>query len=79
MNDNEKFVARLSPVEREKIGTIISHILARKTAGLDIKKLRGYSNIFRVRIGRIRIIYVQDAEDVRIVQVGFRGEDTYKL
>lgn len=79
MDDNKKFISRLSPAERENIEEIISRILAHNTAGLDIKKLRGYADIFRVRIGRVRIIYIQDTDDMRIVQISFRKEDTYKL
>ena len=78
MDDNKKFIGRLSPVEREHIIETISRILARDTAGLDVKKLRGYADIFRVRVGRIRIIYTQNVDDVRIVQISFRKEDTYK-
>lgn len=77
MDDNRKFISRLSPVEREQIGLVISRIIAHDTVGLDVKKLRGYSNTFRVRIGRIRIIYLQGADEVQIVRVGFRGENIY--
>lgn len=78
MDNNRKFISRLSPVEREQIGLVISRIIAYDTVDFDVKKLRGYSNIFRVRIGRIRIVYLQDVDEVRIVRVGFRDEKIYK-
>ncbi|HUY05326.1 MAG TPA: hypothetical protein VMV62_01240 [Candidatus Paceibacterota bacterium] len=78
MDDNKKFVSRLSPAEREQVRSAVSRIIVRDIAGLDVKKLHGYPDMFRVRTGRIRILYRQDAAGVQIVRVGFRSENTYK-
>ena len=46
---------------------------------LDIKRLKGIENIFRLRIGKIRIIYMVRNEDLMIlvISAGARG-DIYK-
>lgn len=45
----------------------------------DIKKLNGKTvkNIFRLRIGKHRIIYSQEKEVIRIIKIDTRG-DVYK-
>ncbi|MEG9498736.1 type II toxin-antitoxin system RelE family toxin [Mannheimia indoligenes] len=47
---------------------------------LDIKKLRGYINRFRLRVGRYRVIFeVQDGEPkiIEIQTIAKRDEQTY--
>lgn len=46
---------------------------------LDIKKLKGHQNIFRVRKGKIRIIFTKDKKEILIFSIERRREDTYKL
>lgn len=45
----------------------------------DIRKLKGkrIKNIFRLRIGRYRIIYLLEREIIKIVKIDTRG-DVYK-
>lgn len=45
----------------------------------DIKKLKGkkVKNIFRLRIGKYRIIYSQEKEVIKIIKIDTRG-DVYK-
>ena len=47
--------------------------------GLDIKKLKGYGDVFRVRKGKLRILYQMDNGEVIILKVGYRNETTYRL
>lgn len=43
---------------------------------LDIKKLRGVENVYRLRIGRIRIIYQVEKQKlmILIISAGSRGD-----
>jgi len=45
----------------------------------DVKKLKGKreKNIYRLRIGRYRIIFAQDKDVIKIVKIDTRG-DVYK-
>jgi mRNA interferase RelE/StbE len=50
-----------------------------KNSNLDIKKLKGIDRLYRLRIGRIRIIYqvFEDELLILIITAGTRG-DVYK-
>ena len=45
----------------------------------DVKKLLGKAvpPLYRLRIGKIRVIYYREAGDLRIVKIDYRG-DVYK-
>lgn len=47
--------------------------------GTDIKKLKGKENLYRTRLGDIRILYsiYQNILTIEVVNIGFRG-DVYK-
>ena len=45
---------------------------------LDIKKLKGRSDIYRARKGKIRIIYRIDGGQVYLLAIERRSENTYK-
>ena len=59
---------------------IENYYLHGQTDGIDIKKMSGYDNFFRLRIGSFRIIYSIDNQNliVEIIAIGNRG-DIYKL
>lgn len=42
----------------------------------DIKRLKGYENFFRIRIGDIRVIFEKQDEEYRIIliDIGNRGQ-----
>lgn len=79
MDKKEKFLKQLTEKERVMVGDAVAHILGGATSGLDIKKLKGKVLVYRVRVGRIRIVYEQVRGRVIILKVGFKGEDTYTL
>ena len=78
MNPIEKALRKLSPAERFWIGETIEKLVSGKTSGLDIKKLRGREDIFRVRKGDVRMIYLKKDDLVVLLFVGRRNESTYK-
>ena len=78
-SDLEKFLARVSSKEKKLLGNTIEKIITRNFIGLDIKKLTGQENIFRVRKGVFRIIFKVTKTDVKITTVTRRGDTTYNL
>ena len=78
MDKIEKFLRKLSPKEREVAEETIALILAGDTNKLDVKKLRGYTDVFRVRKGKLRIIYRQNASEIRLLTIDNRDEGTYR-
>lgn len=68
-----KFIKKLTRSEKEKIQKAISCILKNKLERLDIKKLVGSRNLYRLRIGKIRIIYQEKNNINSIIDIDYRG------
>ncbi|OGC82129.1 MAG: hypothetical protein A2V81_03195 [Candidatus Abawacabacteria bacterium RBG_16_42_10] len=77
MEHYKKFLAKLSAKNKESVYVIIEKLISLDFANLDIKKLRGYPSWYRVRVGKIRIIYRYNGRFVQIIDIGFR-KDAYK-
>jgi mRNA-degrading endonuclease RelE of RelBE toxin-antitoxin system len=61
MNKIDKYLHKLPPKEREMLNILIDQIECCDLINLDIKKLKGYFNSYRVRKGNTRIIFHFDA------------------
>ena len=68
---------KFSKSEKEKVKKILLQIKSEKFNNLDLKKLKGQKDIYRVRKGKIRIIY-KLKEEVSIVVIERRSDKTYK-
>lgn len=75
MDKISKFLKMLSGKERAVCLTILEKIVRGDFDGLDVKKLRGEKNLYRVRTGNIRIIFRKPHRE--IVSIGLR-KDVYK-
>ena len=73
----EKFLRKLSGQERERVSECIGHILAGTLDQLDLKKLKGYTDFYRVSTGSIRIIFSQKDGEIRIVVIERKTDNTY--
>ena len=74
----KKLLAKLSPKERDIVKLLIMRIKLDDLDGLDIKQLKGHADLFRVRKGRLRIVYHKSSTKFLIVRVDRRNEKTYK-
>lgn len=79
MDKIAKALNKLTAKEKELIKNIIKMLQSGHFGNLDIKKLKGSSNIFRVRKGHFRVIYQIRNKHVFVLQIGLRKEDTYNL
>ena len=71
---------KLTAKEREWVRQLLLKLQSGQTAGLDIKKLKGRDDIFRVRKGKIRIIYRSDEGGrLFVLLIERRNETTYKI
>jgi mRNA-degrading endonuclease RelE of RelBE toxin-antitoxin system len=78
MDRNQKFLKRLSDQEFRAVEKILRKILARDTVGIDIKKLSGYRDVYRIRTGTIRIIFLDTGSHQEVLEISRRSEKTYK-
>lgn len=78
MDQAHKFLKKLDSKRRLNIQSILEKLYAKDFSDLDIKKLKGVLNIFRVRKGEIRIIYtISDDNEIKILKIDFRTDTTY--
>ena len=78
MDRAAKFLNRLLPKERLTLEEIFAKVLAHDFSGLDVKKLKGGENKFRVRKGHIRVIFRKDGDKISILSIERRVDNTYK-
>jgi mRNA-degrading endonuclease RelE of RelBE toxin-antitoxin system len=78
MDKNQKFLKKLSQTEQKEMIVLLELIFSGKTKDLDIKKLTGYKDIFRVRSGKIRVIFRRLDSDINILEISRRSEKTYR-
>lgn len=79
MDKIRKFLRRLPKKELQRVVVIINKLERKNIEGLDIKKLAGQGDIFRVRSGNIRILFLRTAKGYRIVSIERRSDTTYDL
>lgn len=73
-----KALQKLLPKDRKAIKEILLLIKNNSLSGLDLKKLKNCDNIFRVRVGNLRIIFQKkDNGEYFILTVEKRSDKTY--
>jgi mRNA-degrading endonuclease RelE of RelBE toxin-antitoxin system len=77
MDPIEKALKKFTQKEREQVKKILAALASKKSFGLDIKKLKGRDDIFRVRKGDIRIVYRKSGSAIFILLIERRSEKTY--
>lgn len=78
MDKIEKFLALLSKKERGVLSGILSDIRSGKLKIYDVKPLKGYKGFFRLRKGKIRIVFVKTENgSSAVVNIAYR-KDVYK-
>lgn len=71
----QKFLDSQTAKFREKLKKKLQAVKKNPLSGTNIKKLSGYGkNVFRLRVGDVRIIYVLKANsDIEILDIDYRG------
>ena len=76
----DKALNKLSSKERSKLAEILQLIEANNLVGLDVKRLKGHRDIYRVRKGKIRVIFSKDKQGaIFILFVERRSDNTYSI
>lgn len=70
----EKFISSLSAKQRQRLKERLVRLKSSPFAGSDIKKLKSFDDkTFRLRSGKIRIIYKVDPQGIIILDIDYRG------
>lgn len=73
----EKQLRKLPKIDQMAVARKIREIRDRKN-NVQAEKLRGYKDIFRIRLSSYRIVYRLSSTELYVVLVGHR-KDIYKL
>lgn len=78
MDKIQKFLEFLGKKERAVLVKILGDIRAGATHGYDVKPLQGHKGFFRLRRGKVRVVFAQAGQGgYVIVNVAYR-KDAYK-
>lgn len=78
MDKIQKFLKGLTTKEQEVILLILVQITKDFTKLPGLIKMTGYENLFRVRVGRYRIIFKVENRKAEIVKITKRDDQTYR-
>lgn len=78
MDKIRKALNKLNSKEKQKFKEILAQIKTGNFQGLDLKKLKGRNDIFRVRKGNMRIIFRKTVNSIKILTLERRSSKTYK-
>jgi mRNA-degrading endonuclease RelE of RelBE toxin-antitoxin system len=73
MKDYLKFLRKLSKPLRNRLILALELIELNKLKSLDVKSLVGNEELYRCRVGKIRIIFRKTEQGNKIIEIGFRG------
>jgi|APGre2960657444_1045066.scaffolds.fasta_scaffold49269_2 mRNA interferase RelE/StbE len=74
-HDIQKYVSNLPPKHAKQIFTKIMQLMGEVRPN-DSEHLNGYKNCFRATSGEYRVIYMYSSDDVRVLEVGPRNDDS---
>lgn len=77
MDKISKFIKRLTKKDAARVAELLLRISDQQTGAMDVKKLRGYEKLYRVRDGDIRVVYKEGTGKNLIVDINFR-KDIYR-
>lgn len=77
MDKIEKALNKLSSGERKKLKKILIQIDKKDFQNLDLRKLKGRNDVFRVRKSNIRVIFRKIDDSIKILSIERRGSKTY--
>ena len=75
----EQLLAKISAKEKTMLIEISEKITSNDFTGLDIKKLSGHENLYRVRKGKFRIIFQITKTTTIILAIEKRTDTTYNF
>ncbi len=79
MDRLEKELRKLTRKELKRVDAVLAKIRRGDIDTLQVKQLRGHVHLFRVRVGRLRVIYEKDTGGVvTLLAVRRRDDLTYR-
>lgn len=77
MDKIQKFLLFLSKKERTVLLKVFADIRVWKIDKYDVKPLKGYKEVFRLKKGKMRIIFAKSKDTGIVISIGYR-KDVYR-
>ena len=77
MDKIEKFLLKLSKKDRQTFVKIFKDILILNLENYDVKTIKEYKDFYRLRKGKIRIIFIKRNNQGLVINIAYR-KDIYK-
>jgi len=77
MNKIEKLLRKIGKKDRQKLLGVIEKLMNGKTEALKIQKIKD-TDFYRLKSGRLRIIFHYYQKEIVIDSIRLRSEKTYK-
>ncbi len=78
MDKMHKLLRKIQPKDALRISIILEKIDGGNVSNLDILKLKGFTDVFRVRVGDYRVIFRKGDTELMILEISKRSDTTYK-
>jgi mRNA-degrading endonuclease RelE of RelBE toxin-antitoxin system len=78
MDKIQKALRSLTAKERTLLESLLRKLASNDTAGLNIQKLKGHDDIFRLRKRDLRLIFRRSAGDLYLLAIERRAEKKYR-
>ena len=80
MTKLERIIKKFSAIERKVIKNTVIQVKTGSFEGLDVKKLQGSRDIYRVRKGSMRIMYYLGVDkEIVVFAIARRSDNTYNF
>ena len=73
MDQIEKFLSKLEKKLAQKIVKVLLDIVALDLKTYDLEKMGGFKDHYRIRVGKIRIIFIKSNEKGLPIYIEYRG------
>lgn len=78
MDKVKKAIAKPPKEYKAAFDILMLKLWARDFSGLNLIKLKGQKDTYRVRKGRLRVVFLMTGESLYVLQVDLRSEKTYR-
>jgi mRNA-degrading endonuclease RelE of RelBE toxin-antitoxin system len=69
-----KFLRLLSGKQRIVVDDVLEKIKRLDIEGLDVEKMSGFKTLYRIRVGKIRIIFIKHKDCGELLNLHYRGQ-----
>jgi mRNA-degrading endonuclease RelE of RelBE toxin-antitoxin system len=77
MDKIKKFLRKLNKKQRKVALVTLYKIRDGDLEGIDVKKLVGRHKVYRVRVGSMRIFFIEEKDNYKVVSFEWRSDNTY--